>query len=98
MQPVHGTEVSGMRKFAILTAIVSLAGAAGVAHAGWFSDELPPANSKSLSEIIKAVEDKGFTTIMEVDFDDGVWTIEAHQADGKEVRLKANPITGEIRQ
>ena len=87
-----------MRKFAILTTIVALAGAAGVAQAGWFSDELPPANSKSLSEIIKAVEDKGFKTITEVDFDDGVWNIEAHQADGKEVRLKADPITGEIRQ
>jgi hypothetical protein len=87
-----------MRRFAILTAIAALTGAAGVAHAGWLSDELPPANSKSLSEIIKAVEDKGFKTITEVEFDDGVWNIEAYEADGKEVRLKANSITGEIRQ
>jgi hypothetical protein len=87
-----------MRRFAILTAIVALTGAATVAHAGWFSDELPPVNSKSLSGIIRAVEDKGFKTITEVEFDDGVWNIEAHEADGKEVRLKADPITGEIRQ
>lgn len=46
----------------------------------------------------KAVEDKGLKTITEVDFDDGVWKIEAHQTDGKEITLKVDPVTGEIRQ
>lgn len=87
-----------MRKFLITAAILAFAAAPGVAQAGWFSDELPPANAKALSEIIKAVEEKGFKTITEVEFDDGVWNIEAHQADGKEVKLKADPTTGEIRQ
>jgi hypothetical protein len=87
-----------MRKLGTIATIVGLAGAASVAQAGWFSDELPPSNAKPLSEIIKMVEDKGFKTITEVDFDDGVWSIEAHQTDGKEVKLKADPITGEIRQ
>jgi hypothetical protein len=29
------------------------------AHAGWFSEETPPANAKPLSEIIKSLEDQG---------------------------------------
>jgi hypothetical protein len=87
-----------MRKFVIASAIVAFAFAANAAHADWFSDELPPANAKPLSQIIKAVEDKGFKTITEVDFDDGVWKIEAHQTDGKEITLKVDPMTGEVRQ
>lgn len=87
-----------MRKFWTMATIAAVTGAANVAHAGWFSDEQPPANAKPLSEIIKSVEDRGFKTITEVDFDDGVWSIEAHQADGKEVTFKADAVTGEIRQ
>ena len=87
-----------MRKLAIMATLVAGVSNASGAQAGWFSDEVPPANAKPLSEIIKAVEDKGLKTIAEVEFDDGVWNIEAHQADGKEVRLKADPVSGEIRQ
>jgi hypothetical protein len=87
-----------MRKLAIMATLVAGIGSATGAQAGWFSDEVPPANAKPLSQIIKAVEDKGLKTIAEVEFDDGVWNIEAHQADGKEVRLKADPVSGEIRQ
>jgi hypothetical protein len=82
----------------IIAVGVALAGAPGTARAGWFSDEMPPANAKSLSEIIKAIEDKGLKTITDVEFEDEVWNIEAHQIDGKEIRLKVNPITGEIRK
>lgn len=77
--------------------IVALASAANMAHAGWFSDELPPANAKPLSEIIKAVEDKGSKTITDVEFDDGVWKIEVHQPDGKEVHIEIDPISGTVR-
>ena len=87
-----------MRKYVIPAAIVAFAFASNAARADWFSDELPPANAKPLSQIIKAVEDKGLKTITEVDFDDGVWKIEAHQTDGKEITLKVDPVTGEIRQ
>jgi hypothetical protein len=87
-----------MWKFVIAAAIVALGLASNVAQADWFSDELPPANAKPLSEIIKMVEDKGFKTITEVDFDDGVWKVEARQADGKETTLRVDPLTGDIRQ
>jgi hypothetical protein len=82
----------------IVAVVVALAGAPGIAQAGWFSDEMPPANAKPLSEIIKAIEDKGLKTITDIEFEDEGWNIEAHQIDGKEIRLKVNPITGEIRK
>jgi peptidase YpeB-like protein len=87
-----------MRKFVIVPTILVFAFFSNVARADWFSDELPPANAKPLSEIIKAVEDKGLKTITEVDFDDGVWKIEARQADGKEITLEVDPVAGEVRQ
>jgi len=77
--------------------VLAMTGAAGAAQAGWFSDDSPPANAKPLSEIIKSVEDKGYKTITELEFDDGVWEIEAHQPDGKEVHLKVDPVSGAIR-
>jgi hypothetical protein len=87
-----------MQKVVIVASIVAFACFSNVALADWFSDELPPANAKPLSEIIKAIEDKGLKTITEVEFDDGVWKIEAHQIDGKEITLKVDPITGDVRQ
>jgi hypothetical protein len=77
--------------------IVALAGATNMAYAGWFSDELPPANAKPLSEIIKAVEEKGYKTITDVEFDDGAWKIEVHQQDSNEVQIKVDPVSGSIR-
>jgi hypothetical protein len=82
----------------IVAVVVALAGAPGIAQAGWFSDEMPPANAKPLSEIIKAIEEKGLKTITDIEFEDEVWNVEAHQIDGKEIKLKVNPITGEIRK
>ena len=87
-----------MRKMVIAAAIVAFTCVSNLALADWFSDELPPANAKPLSEIIKTVEDKGLKTITEVDFDDGVWKIEARQVDGKEITLKVDPVTGDVRQ
>ena len=71
--------------------------APGSARADLFKDELPPANAKPLSEIIKTVEDRGYKAISEVEFDDGVWKIEAHQPDGKEVHIKVDALSGAIR-
>ena len=55
------------------------------------------ANAKPLSEIIKSVEDKGYKTITELEFDDGVWKVEVHQPDGTEVHIKVDPVSGAIR-
>jgi hypothetical protein len=86
-----------MRTFKTILLVIAVCAMASGARAGWFSDEVPPANAKPLSEIVKAVEDKGYKTITDVEFDDGVWKIEAHQPDGKEVHVKIDPMSGAIR-
>ena len=74
-----------------LLVIVSLS-----ACARRFSDETPPANAKPLSEIIKSLEDQGYTSIGRIKFDDNAWVIEVHQAGGREVELLVNPVSGQI--
>ena len=86
-----------MRTLKMTFLALAMTGAAGAAHAGWFSDELLPANAKPLSEIVKSVEDKGYKIITELEFDDGVWKIEVHRPDGKEVHIKVDPVSGAIR-
>ena len=81
----------------VLEAHIAQELAAGATQAGWFSDESPPANAKPLSEIVKSIEDKGYKTITELEFDDGVWKIEVHQPGGKEVHIKVDPVSGAIR-
>ncbi|WP_419197872.1 PepSY domain-containing protein [Pseudomonas aeruginosa] len=56
----------------------------------------PPANAKPLSEIIKGVEEAGHKTIVELEFEDGVYEIEALDAQGKEVKLKVDPVSGKV--
>lgn len=80
----------------LLFALLLTAAAVG-ARADWFRDEVPPVNAKPLSEIIKAVEEQGYRGISEVEFDDGLWKIEAHQPGGKEVHIKVDPVSGAIR-
>lgn len=76
---------------AVLLAMVSLS-----ACARRFSDETPPANAKPLSEIIKSLEDQGYTSVGRIKFDDNAWVIEVHQAGGREVELLVNPVSGQI--
>jgi hypothetical protein len=85
-----------MRKSAFVTLAALLIIAPVSAHAGWFSEERPPANAKPLSEIIKSIEDQGYKNIEEVEFDDGAWEIEVHQASGKEVEIHVDPVAGKI--
>ena len=86
-----------MRTARMFLLALVLAGGVSGAQAGWFSDETPPANAKPLSEIIKAIEDRGYKTITEVEFEDGVWKVEARQPDGKEVHIKVDAVSGAIR-
>lgn len=83
---------------AILSIAISITTVAfaGTAYASWFEDELPPPNSKPLSVIIKSVEDRGYKIISEVEFEDGKWEVEVHQANGKEMELHVDPISGQL--
>jgi hypothetical protein len=80
----------------IVLAATALAITMVAARADWFRDELPPANAKPLSAIIKMVEDRGYKVISEVEFEDGKWEVEVHQAGGKEVELHVEAMSGQI--
>ena len=67
------------------------------ASAGWFGlgEELPPANAKPLSAIIKSLEDTGAKQIEQVEFEHGVWEVEVHR-DGREIKLHIDPVSGAV--
>ncbi len=57
--------------------------------------EVPPHDALPLSEIVKQLEDVGYTQIIDVEFEDGVWEVD-HVVDGEERELHVDPMTGEI--
>ena len=60
------------------------------------ADDKPPRNAKPLSEIIKNLENKGYSPIVDVDYDDDqVWEIKAYRNNQKR-ELKINPVSGDI--
>lgn len=82
----------------VIGVFVTLIAIPVVASAAWhlFDEERPPANAQPLSALIKKVEDAGYKTIVEVEFDDGVYEVEALNATGKEVDLKVDPVSGAV--
>lgn len=54
-----------------------------------------PDNAKPLSEVIRAVEAKGYTMIHDVSLDHGKWECEVMK-DGKQFDVIVDPMTAEI--
>lgn len=61
------------------------------------ADELPPADAKPLSEILKQVEDRDLGRICEAEFDDGAWEVKVCSDAGCQ-KLYLDPRTGEERR
>ena len=59
--------------------------------------ELPPANAKPLSSIVRSIEDSKAGVITEVKFDDGFWEVDLLE-DGQKIQLDIDPGTGETRR
>jgi hypothetical protein len=76
-------------------AVVLAVGALLVATAA-SADQKPPPNSKPLSQVAAAVERAGYSPIVEADFDNGSWEIEAYQGETK-YELRVDPMSGEIK-
>jgi len=57
--------------------------------------ERPPADAVPLSEVVKLLEEKGYSPVTEVSMDNGVWEVEAYK-DGQERELKVNPKDGQV--
>ena len=60
-----------------------------------FAGDKPPKDSMPLSEVVKSLEEKGYSPITDVSMDDDMWEVEAY-IDGKEHELKVNPRNAEI--
>lgn len=58
-------------------------------------DIFPPEGSKPISEIAKAVEDMGYGSIREIEYEEEGWEVEAMK-DGQVLNLLIDPSTGEI--
>ena len=57
--------------------------------------EKPPAGAQPLSQIIKKLEDQGYT-INEVEYEDNEWEVEGYDQQDEEIEIEVNPMTGEI--
>jgi uncharacterized membrane protein YkoI len=69
---------------------ISLALTGGYAMAQTNSGQMTTA------EVMQAVERAGYTDIRDVEFDDGLWDVEATATDGRRVDLHVDPRSGEI--
>lgn len=65
----------------------------------WGTIAAPPPNAKPLSEIIQYIEARGDVRYFdEIEWDrDGYWEIEYIRMDGKKVKLRIDPVTGQPR-
>ncbi len=55
----------------------------------------PPADARPLSEIVAALERQGYGPIVDVEFDDGRWEVEAYR-QGRKFELKVDPHSGSV--
>jgi hypothetical protein len=58
--------------------------------------ERPPDGAMPLSEIVSLLEQDGYDPIVEIEFEEGVWEVDAFK-DGQLVEVELDPISGVIR-
>ena len=80
-----------LSRFVALLSVVVAAASADARD----KDQIPPANAKPLSEIVRILESEGHTVIPEIRFDDWVWIARVHRR-GLEFEVQIEPISGEI--
>lgn len=72
------------------SAILALAIAAGV------QAQAPATGGLTAAEVVQKAEQAGYSAIEDVEFDDGLWELDATAPDGRRVDLYIDPRTGEI--
>jgi hypothetical protein len=72
-----------------------LLAAVAVAPATVRSDDVRPADAKTMLEIVQSLEDAGYGPVVDVSFDDGGWEVEAYKG-GASVELAVDPTSGDI--
>lgn len=84
----------------IRTGFAALALATLTLPLGAMADTPPPADALPLSRILATVESNvtDLAYIDEVEWDDdGYWEVEYKTTDGKEVKVKVDPVSGQTR-
>lgn len=71
-----------------------------LASAAFFSMPLsaasrPPGDARPLSEIVAGLERQGYGPIVEVEFEDGRWEVEAYR-EGRRFDLRVDPYSGAV--
>lgn len=59
------------------------------------ADQLPPADGKTISDVIETLEKEGYNQITEVQYDDKQWEAEAYK-NGERRSVYIDPMSGEI--
>jgi uncharacterized membrane protein YkoI len=59
------------------------------------SDEAPPADAKTMAEIVQILEEAGYGPLVDVSFDDGGWEVEAYKG-GASLELTVDPTSGNV--
>ena len=75
-------------------ATLMVAASALASTTAWASSR-PPSGALPLSSLLLKLEQAGFSPVVEVEFDDGLWEIQAYK-DNRKRRLKVDPMNGQI--
>ncbi|KTD75236.1 MULTISPECIES: PepSY domain-containing protein [Legionella] len=59
------------------------------------ADEIP-SRTLPMSEILKIIQARGYSAIREVEFDDGLYEVEALDGKGNQIIVRMNPHTGDF--
>lgn len=54
------------------------------------------AGSLSQAQIQQLLSEQGYTDIQKVEFDDGLWEAKVTSGDGKDVKVKIDPVSGRV--
>lgn len=71
---------------------------AGLLLSSWVqaaADEVPPKSAKPLSEVLRGIEQHGYTPVISVYLENGRWQLQAFKA-GQKRALKVDPLSGRI--
>jgi hypothetical protein len=62
-----------------------------------FANDVPQ-KTIPMTNLLKTLESSGYSIVRDVKYDDGMYKIDAINAQGKDVEAKVNPMTGDITQ
>ena len=75
----------------VLALTMSLAAAGGAV-----AQQEPAGDAMTTAEVRASLESQGYTSVNDVEFEDGVWKADARSADGQRVDLRIDPATGKV--